>query len=106
MTAALRVVAPGLLTTLQDLGRVGHQHLGVPVSGALDHVSLRAANLLVGNPPDMAALEIAYQGPTLVVEADSARIALAGGQAPVALSGSATWNTSAFRLSTLKARSR
>jgi biotin-dependent carboxylase-like uncharacterized protein len=83
MTAALRVVAPGLLTTLQDLGRVGHQHLGVPVSGALDHVSLRAANLLVGNPPDMAALEIAYQGPTLVVEADSARIALAGGQAPV-----------------------
>jgi len=50
MTAALRVVAPGLMTTVQDLGRPGYQHLGVPVSGALDHVSLRAANLLAGNP--------------------------------------------------------
>jgi biotin-dependent carboxylase-like uncharacterized protein len=83
MTAALRVVAPGLMTTLQDLGRPGYQHLGVPVSGALDHVSLRAANLLVGNPPGMGALEVAYQGPTLAVEADSVRIAVAGGQAPI-----------------------
>ena len=83
MTAALRVIAPGLMTTLQDLGRPGYQHLGVPVSGALDHVSLRAANLLVGNPPGTGALEIAYQGPTLAVEADSVRIAVAGGQAPI-----------------------
>ena len=83
MTAALRVLAPGLMTTLQDLGRPGYQHLGVPVSGALDHVSLRAANLLVGNAPGIGALEIAYQGPTLRVEADSVRIAVAGGQAPI-----------------------
>jgi biotin-dependent carboxylase-like uncharacterized protein len=84
MTAALRVVAPGLMTTLQDLGRPGYQHLGVPVSGALDHVSLRTANLLAGNPPGMGALEIAYQGPTLSVEVESVRIALAaGGQAPI-----------------------
>lgn len=83
MTAALRVVAPGLMTTVQDLGRPGYQHLGVPVSGALDHVSLRAANLLVGNPPGMGALEIAYQGPTLAVEADSVRIAVAGARAPI-----------------------
>src|SRR5438132_14406544 len=83
MTVALRVLAPGLMTTLQDLGRPGFQHLGVPVSGALDHVSLRAANLLVGNPAGMGALEVAYQGPTLAVESDGARIALAGGQAPI-----------------------
>jgi biotin-dependent carboxylase-like uncharacterized protein len=83
MTAALRVVAPGLMTTLQDLGRPGYQHLGVPISGALDHVSLRAANLLVGNPPGMGALEIFYQGPTLALQADSVRIALTGGQAPI-----------------------
>ena len=83
MTAVLRVLAPGLMTTLQDLGRPGYQHLGVPVSGALDHVSLRAANLLVGNAAGMAALEIAYQGPALRVEADSVRIALAGGRAPI-----------------------
>jgi biotin-dependent carboxylase-like uncharacterized protein len=83
MTPVLRVQSPGLMTTVQDLGRVGYQHLGVPVSGALDPVSLRAANLLVGNPPDTAVLEIAYQGPVLVVEADSVRIALAGVNAPV-----------------------
>ncbi len=83
MRSALRVVAPGLMTTLQDLGRPGYQHLGVPVSGALDHVSLRAANLLVGNAAGVGALEIAYQGPTLRVEADSVRIALAGGRAPI-----------------------
>jgi biotin-dependent carboxylase-like uncharacterized protein len=83
MTAALRVIAPGLMTTLQDLGRIGHQQLGVPVSGALDHVSLRAANLLVGNSPGTVALEIAYQGPTLAVEADSVRIALTGGRAAI-----------------------
>jgi len=83
MTTVLRVRSPGLMTTVQDLGRVGYQHLGVPVSGALDPISLRAANLLVGNPPDTAALEIAYQGPVLMVEADSVRIALAGASAPV-----------------------
>jgi biotin-dependent carboxylase-like uncharacterized protein len=83
MSAALRVLAPGLMTTLQDLGRTGYQRLGVPVSGALDHVSLRAANLLVGNTPGVGALEIAYQGPVLRVEADSVRIAVAGGRAAI-----------------------
>jgi biotin-dependent carboxylase-like uncharacterized protein len=83
MSAALSFLASGLLTTLQDLGRVGYQHLGIPVSGALDPVSLAAANLLVGNPAATAALEIAYQGPSLRVEADSVRIALAGAAAPI-----------------------
>jgi biotin-dependent carboxylase-like uncharacterized protein len=69
------------MTTLQDLGRSGYQHLGIPVSGALDAVALRAANAVAGNPPEMGALEIAYQGPTLAVEADSARVAYAGGLA-------------------------
>ena len=83
MKPALRVVAPGLMTTLQDLGRPGYQRLGIPVSGALDAVSLRAANLLVGNALGTGALEIAYQGPTLAVEAESVRVAFAGGSAPV-----------------------
>jgi biotin-dependent carboxylase-like uncharacterized protein len=83
MTAALRVVAPGLMTTLQDLGRPGYQRLGIPVSGALDPISLRAANVIVGNAPATAALEIAYQGPVLAVEADSVRVALADAAAPV-----------------------
>ena len=83
MKPALRVVAPGLLSTIQDLGRVGYQRLGITVSGALDPLCLRAANLLVGNAPGMGALEIAYQGPTLGVEADSVRVAFAGGKAPI-----------------------
>lgn len=83
MMPALRVVAPGLMTTLQDLGRPGYQRLGIPVSGALDVVSLRAANLVAGNPPGAGALEIAYQGPTLLVEADSVRVAFAGGSARI-----------------------
>jgi biotin-dependent carboxylase-like uncharacterized protein len=87
MTAALRMIAPGLMTTLQDLGRRGYQHLGVPVSGALDPVCLQAANLLAGNAPGMGALEIAYQGPTLAIEADSVRIAAAGGQAAIDILG-------------------
>jgi biotin-dependent carboxylase-like uncharacterized protein len=83
MRPALRVVAPGLMTTVQDLGRPGYQRLGIPVSGALDSVSLRAANLIVGNPPALGALEIAYQGPTLLVEADSVRVAYAGTSAAI-----------------------
>jgi biotin-dependent carboxylase-like uncharacterized protein len=83
MTPALRVSAPGLLTTVQDLGRFGYQHLGVPVSGALDAVSLRAANVLVGNPPAAAAIEAAYIGPTLVAEADDIRIAVVGAAAAI-----------------------
>ena len=79
MKHVLRVVAPGLMTTLQDLGRRGYQHLGIPVSGALDPIGLAAANALVGNPTGTGALEIIYHGPTLAVEAESARFAFAGG---------------------------
>ncbi len=79
MSAALEVIAPGLHTSVQDLGRFGSQRMGVPVSGALDTVSLRLANLLVGNPPGAAALEILHHGPTLNVRAESVRIALASG---------------------------
>jgi biotin-dependent carboxylase-like uncharacterized protein len=83
MTSYLQVAAPGLLTTIQDRGRVGFQHLGVPVSGALDPVSLQAANLLVGNAPHAGALEVACMGPTLIAEADSVRVAVAGANAAI-----------------------
>src|SRR3974390_1225393 len=83
MTAALRVLAPGVLTTLQDLGRPGYQQLGIPVGGALDPLSLRAANVLVGNPARCGALEVAYAAPTLMVEAPSARLAFAGADAKI-----------------------
>jgi biotin-dependent carboxylase-like uncharacterized protein len=83
MKPALRVVTPGLLTTVQDLGRHGYQHLGIPVCGALDPVSLRAANALVGNAPGAAALEVAYVGPTLAIEADDVRMSIVGAEAAI-----------------------
>jgi len=61
----MRVLDPGLLTTVQDRGRWGSQALGVPVSGPMDGVSHRLANLLVGNDPDCATLEVTLTGPTL-----------------------------------------
>src|SRR5712672_2192363 len=83
MSAALRILAPGLLTTVQDLGRPGYQSLGIPVSGALDPIGLRAANALVGNHQDAVALEVAYVGPTLAVEADDVRLSFVGAQAAI-----------------------
>jgi 5-oxoprolinase (ATP-hydrolysing) subunit C len=83
VTPGLRVLAAGLSTTVQDLGRPGYQCLGIPVSGALDPVSLRAANALVGNAPGTGALEVTYVGPTLVVEADNVRLAFVGANAPI-----------------------
>jgi biotin-dependent carboxylase-like uncharacterized protein len=78
MTPGLRVLEPGLHTTVQDLGRIGYQDIGVPVSGALDAFSLRLANALVGNRQGLAALEILGSGPTLETAVDTARVALAG----------------------------
>lgn len=83
MTAALAILEPGLQTTVQDLGRPGYQHLGVAVGGALDSLSFRAANILVGNAPEVGALEVAYLGPKLRVEADSVRFACVGANVSV-----------------------
>ena len=61
----IEVAQPGLLTTVQDLGRWGYQGYGVPVCGALDPVSLRIANILVGNHESLAGLEMTGVGPSL-----------------------------------------
>jgi biotin-dependent carboxylase-like uncharacterized protein len=87
MSAGLKVLSPGLYTTVQDLGRIGYQDIGVPVSGALDGFSLRLANALVGNPLGMAALEILVSGPTLEIAADAVRVALVGPGASLLIGG-------------------
>src|SRR5215470_18049901 len=83
----LKVLAPGLHTTVQDLGRCGYQNVGVPVSGALDGFGLRLANALVGNPQGMAGLEILINGPTIEIAADAVRVALVGAGARLAVGG-------------------
>lgn len=62
----LQVIRPGLLTTVQDLGRWGQQAAGVPVAGPMDAWSHRLANALVGNAPDAATLEVTLIGPDLL----------------------------------------
>lgn len=77
----LRVIEPGLLTTVQDLGRFGWYHIGMPPSGAMDNFAFRVGNLLVGNPENAAGLELTYVGPTLEVTQVTI-VAVTGGELP------------------------
>ncbi|WP_372351761.1 biotin-dependent carboxyltransferase family protein [Streptomyces sp. KL116D] len=93
MTAKLTVVRPGALTTVQDAGRTGHAHLGVPRSGALDAPAMRLANRLLGNPDDAAVLETTLTGCAL--RADRPVTVLVGGApCPVTVGGRpAAWGS-------------
>jgi biotin-dependent carboxylase-like uncharacterized protein len=83
----LKVIAPGFHTTVQDQGRRGFQHVGVPVSGALDRNGYLLANALVENPPGTASLEIIGSGPEFEVVASSVRIALVGSGGGLEIAG-------------------
>jgi len=84
--SALRVVRPGPRTTVQDGGRTGFGHLGVPVAGAVDRAALLAANVAVGNPPEAAALEAVLGGLVLVAEG-SVVLAVRGAESEVSVDG-------------------
>jgi antagonist of KipI len=84
--SSLVVEAPGLLTSVQDLGRVGYGALGVSPSGAADPVALRLGNLLVGNEPAAAALEMTLVGGSFLFP-EGAVIALAGADFGATLNG-------------------
>ena len=74
---SIQVLRPGLLMTVQDLGRHGHQHVGLCPGGAMDPVALTFANALVRNDLNAATLELTVLGPDLLFERDTL-IALAG----------------------------
>ncbi len=78
MKPALTILEQGAAASLQDCGRHGLQRFGVPVSGALDTVSLAIANIVAGNPPGTVAIEILGAGLAFEVEAESVTLALAG----------------------------
>ena len=82
----IRVVDGGLSTTIQDTGRFGLYHLGVPPSGALDGFSYHVGNMLVGNPEGAASLEATYLGPTLEFT-DDAVVAVTGAGLPPSVDG-------------------
>ena len=83
---SLQVLRSGALATVQDLGRPGLQHLGIVPGGAMDPLSHRIANALVGNGPEAATLEIALAGPELTVTQD-ALVALHGARFEAAVDG-------------------
>lgn len=83
---SIQVLKPGLLTTIQDRGRVGYQKFGIIVSGAMDPFAFRVANLLVGNDEGAAALEITAVGPELYFEQDAC-IAICGGDLSPTIDG-------------------
>ncbi|MGI6345021.1 MAG: biotin-dependent carboxyltransferase family protein [Bacillota bacterium] len=82
----VRIEPPGLLTTVQDLGRFGYQRFGVPVAGVFDRFSARVANWLVGNAATAAVLEITLLGPTLRTTC-LLQAAVCGGEAECWLDG-------------------
>src|SRR5271166_2975714 len=73
----IRVAKPGFFTTVQDMGRYGYAHLGISPAGAADRLSLRIANLLVGNEENAPALEMTLLGATLEFE-EGAVVAITG----------------------------
>lgn len=82
----LHVVRAGLYTTVQDLGRFGHQSRGIGQGGAMDALAVRLANALVGNTPGTAALELTLTGPTLRFAVDTL-IAVTGAALAPAVDG-------------------
>ncbi|MCP3988757.1 MAG: biotin-dependent carboxyltransferase [Actinomycetia bacterium] len=90
----VRVLKPGMATTVQDQGRPGYYSVGIPPSGSLDQYSSLAANLLVGNDESAAVLECTYLGPQLLFEAPTV-VAVTGADLPPLLNGEPrpTWES-------------
>ncbi|OIP34557.1 MAG: hypothetical protein AUK27_07235 [Deltaproteobacteria bacterium CG2_30_66_27] len=89
------VLTPGFLTTVQDEGRRGYRAFGMPWAGAMDRYALAAANLLAGNPPGAAALEMTLSGGSFRFE-EAAYVALCGADMGAALDGAPAGNRVAF----------
>ena len=82
----INVKSAGFATTIQDLGRPGYYHLGIPMGGAMDRFALRCANLLVGNDEGAAGLECVFMGPELEFTEDAV-IAVTGADLPPKVDG-------------------
>lgn len=93
----IEILHPGIATTVQDLGRPGHYHLGIPEGGAMDRLALIAANLLVGNEEGAAGLEAVFMGPKL--RFDEARmVAVTGADLPPLVDGEPREGWTAFEV--------
>ena len=93
----INVKSPGLSTGVQDLGRTGYFHLGIPISGGMDRLALRVANMLVGNEEGAAVLECAFLGPELDFTAN-ALVAVTGAEMPPKVDGETRETWTAFEV--------
>ncbi len=95
---SIRIITPGLSTTVQDLGRPGYYHIGIPLSGAMDMLAAQSANLLVGNPEGAALLEVVFMGPEVEFQRD-ATVAVTGAELPPKINGEErpTWTSFAVK---------
>ncbi|HWU63165.1 MAG TPA: biotin-dependent carboxyltransferase family protein [Ensifer sp.] len=95
---AVKVISPGLSTSVQDLGRPGYYHLGIPEGGGMDRFATRIANILVGNDPGLAVLEVTFLGPELEFT-EAATVAITGGELPPKVNGEErpTWESFAIK---------
>ncbi|MCL6706292.1 biotin-dependent carboxyltransferase family protein [Pseudomonas sp. R2.Fl] len=90
----VKVISPGLATSVQDLGRPGYYHLGIPEGGGMDRFATRIANILVGNDPGAALLEVTFLGPELEFT-QAAVVAVTGADLPPKINGEErpTWES-------------
>jgi antagonist of KipI len=94
---SLRIIKPGISTTLQDAGRRGFQSAGVPVSGAMDSDAMRLANILCGNEPDKVVLETTLHGAEWLVEEEQL-IAFSGSGASILINNQPAQYNRAIRV--------
>lgn len=92
--SVVTVIRAGLSTTIQDPGRPGLRHYGIPVGGAMDRLSHELANRLVGNPPELATLEMTLSGDELEWQ-DDALVAITGADMSPVVSSAAMYGMSA-----------
>ncbi len=95
---SINIIKAGIATAVQDLGREGYYHLGIPQSGAMDRYAMLIANLLVGNPDNHAGLEITFMGPEILFNVH-AKIAVTGGNIAPKINGELhpIWTTLAIK---------
>ena len=94
---AIKVLQGGLSTTVQDLGRPGYYHIGIPISGGMDRFALRAANMLVGNDEGAAVFEAVFTGPELEF-ADERIVAVTGAELAPKIDGAVRPTWTAFKV--------
>lgn len=97
MTDFLEIIEPGLLSTIQDQGRLGYQRFGISASGAMDATSMFIANVLVGNSRDMATIELTLLGCSVRIGAATCLLAYAGADAPITVDGRLVAANAGFR---------